>query len=278
MPRRFRAAPLGCGLEGVLQHRRDVLSGIVNGVDYREWNPGDRPASGGQLRPGDGRRRQAGLQSGACRASWGCPSRPQVPLVAFIGRLVDQKGVDLVAATVRDWVQTHDVQWVVLGTGEPKYQDQFAMLAERFPQKVAVRLEFSNRAGPSHRGRRRHVPDAQPLRAVRPEPALQPQVRHGAGGAGHGRPGRHDHRSERQDAGRRHGQRLQLPRVQRAGPERSACSGPATRTRKPDDLEATRANRHAPGLVVGRQRPAVRRAVPRDGRTRCARGLVAGNA
>ena len=67
-----------------------------------------------------------------------------MPLVAFIGRLTDQKGFDLVAAVMRDWVQSHDVQWAILGTGEPEYHELFAMLAERFPQKVAVRLEFSN--------------------------------------------------------------------------------------------------------------------------------------
>jgi starch synthase len=64
--------------------------------------------------------------------------------VAFVGRLVEQKGIDLLAAVVREAVQSHDAQWVVLGTGEPAYEEQFRLLAERFPQKVATRLEFSN--------------------------------------------------------------------------------------------------------------------------------------
>jgi len=45
---------------------------------------------------------------------------------------------------VRDWVLSHDVQWVILGTGDLTYQEHFSMLARRFPQKVAARLEFSD--------------------------------------------------------------------------------------------------------------------------------------
>jgi starch synthase len=140
----IQTAPLGCGLEGVLQNRRDVLSGIVNGVDYREWDPthdGNLPANYSVERFDVGK--------AVCKAELqnqlGLPAAPNVPLVAFIGRLTEQKGVDLLAAAVRDWVQSHDVQWVILGTGEASYENQFAMLAQRFPQKVAARLEFSNR-------------------------------------------------------------------------------------------------------------------------------------
>jgi starch synthase len=139
----IQTAPLGCGLEGVLQHRRGALSGIVNGVDYREWDPRTDPHL-----PANYTAETVGQHKPACKAALqtelGLPVSPKTPLVAFIGRLTEQKGIDLLAATMRDWVQTRDVQWVVLGTGEPKFQEQFTMLAERFPQKVATRLEFSN--------------------------------------------------------------------------------------------------------------------------------------
>jgi starch synthase len=74
----------------------------------------------------------------------GLPPRPYVPLVGFVGRLVEQKGIDLVAEVMQQWVHMTDVQWVLLGTGEPKYHRIVERLAERFPQKVAVKLEFSN--------------------------------------------------------------------------------------------------------------------------------------
>ncbi len=139
----IQSAPLGCGLEGVLQHRRNVLSGIVNGVDYRQWDPQTDPNLPTNFGP-DTVAKGKPVCKAALQTELGLPVTPKTPLVAFIGRLTDQKGLDLLAATVRDWVQSQDVQWVILGTGDPAYEEQFAMLAERFPQKVAARLEFSN--------------------------------------------------------------------------------------------------------------------------------------
>ena len=80
----------------------------------------------------------------ALQKELGLPQEPHAPLVGIVGRLIDQKGFDLVADVMQRWVQTSDVQWVILGTGEPKYHKLLETLAERFPQKVAVRLEFSN--------------------------------------------------------------------------------------------------------------------------------------
>jgi starch synthase len=51
--------------------------------------------------------------------------------------------VDLLIATMRDWLQSHEAQWVLLGTGERSYAEELTRLAERFPQKVAVRLDFA---------------------------------------------------------------------------------------------------------------------------------------
>jgi starch synthase len=61
-----------------------------------------------------------------------------------VGRLIDQKGFDLIAEVLQRWVQTSDVQWAILGTGEPKYHKLLQTMAERFPQRVALRVEFSN--------------------------------------------------------------------------------------------------------------------------------------
>lgn len=139
----IQSAPLGCNLEGVLQSRREVLSGIINGVDYDQWNPAtDKNLAANYTADS--------VQTGklACKSALqhelGLPEQPGTPLIALIGRLVDQKGVDLIAAVMRDWVQSHDAQWVVLGTGDPTYHDMFTGLAKRFPQRLAVRLEFSN--------------------------------------------------------------------------------------------------------------------------------------
>jgi starch synthase len=139
----IQSSPLGCGLEGVLQYRHDVLSGILNGIDPREWDPATDPhlainytaETVGQGKP---------ICKAALQKELKLPQEPAAPLVGMVGRLIDQKGFDLVADVMQRWLQTSDVQWVILGTGEPKYHKLLQTLAERFPQKVALRLQFSN--------------------------------------------------------------------------------------------------------------------------------------
>jgi len=140
----IQSSPLGCGLEGILQHRRDDLFGIINGVDYRVWNPEVDPYLNGH---------NYGVKTfdtgkGACKAALRREMKlPQVanqPLIAMIGRLADQKGFDLVAQLIPNWVANSPAQWVILGTGDPQYHELLAKLAEEHPEKVAVRLSFSN--------------------------------------------------------------------------------------------------------------------------------------
>ena len=73
----IQSAPLGCGLEGVLQNRRDVLSGIVNGVDYREWNPATDPHLPANYDRRDGSPGQSRPARPRCRPSWACRCRPR---------------------------------------------------------------------------------------------------------------------------------------------------------------------------------------------------------
>ena len=169
----------------------------------------------------------------ALQKELGLPQEPDVPLVGLVGRLTDQKGFDLVADVMQRWVQTSDVQWAILGTGQPKYHKLLETLAAALPAEGGRAAGVLQSAGPSHRGRRRHLPHAQPLRALRAEPALQPAVRHGAGGPRHRRAGRHDRRLRRADRRIRAGQRFQFPGVQLAGLERNACARPATSIASP---------------------------------------------
>jgi starch synthase len=71
-----------------------------------------------------------------------------IPLVGFVGRLADQKGLDLIADVIQKWTGA-DLQWVVLGTGEARYHQLFTALAQEYPNKIAARLEFSE--GLAHR-------------------------------------------------------------------------------------------------------------------------------
>lgn len=134
---------LGCGLEGVLQQRRHVLSGIINGVDYREWNPETDPYLPERYNVATYKQGKAACKA-ALQRELGLAVRPEVPLIAMVGRLADQKGLDLVATSLRDWVRSQDAQWAILGTGEPKYHELLSKLAAGQPHQVAARLEFSD--------------------------------------------------------------------------------------------------------------------------------------
>jgi starch synthase len=133
----------GRGLEGVLQHRRGVLSGILNGIDDRVWDP----ATDKNLAA---RYSVESVAEGkpACKAALQrelrLEERPEAPMIGAIGRLDEQKGFDLVAKAIEEWAESADAQWVILGKGEPEYHDLFESLARRFPKKVAVRMEFSD--------------------------------------------------------------------------------------------------------------------------------------
>jgi starch synthase len=141
--REIQSPPLGCGLEGVLRDRCDAVHGIMNGVDYRIWNPAvDRHLTAKY----DEQNWEEG--KAACKAALqdelGLTRSPTTPLIGLIGRLADQKGWDLVAEVMQRWAGEADAQWAILGTGEPVYQELLSALAARWPGKVAARLGFSD--------------------------------------------------------------------------------------------------------------------------------------
>ena len=136
--------PLGCGLEGILQHRHADLHGIMNGVDYNEWSPEkDRFLNGRNYSVKNFAEGKA-----ACKAELqrevGLPQVPDQPLIAMIGRLADQKGFDLVAKLIPQWAPNSSAQWVILGTGELHYHQLLSDLARQYPDKLAVKLGFSD--------------------------------------------------------------------------------------------------------------------------------------
>lgn len=135
-------AEAGCGLEGVLAGRSAALSGIVNGIDYEEWNPETDPHIAARYSVRD----LAGKE--ACRRDlrerFRLETPPgRVPIAGIVSRLADQKGLDLVAAAAGELLAL-DLQLVVLGTGQRKYHDLLEALAARHPGRVGVRLAFDN--------------------------------------------------------------------------------------------------------------------------------------
>ncbi len=134
---------LGCGLEGVLQQRAEHLFGIINGVDYALWDPATDPNLAANYSVENWREGKATCKA-ALQQELGLPVAADTPLVGLVGRLADQKGWDLVADVMRRWAQRESVQWAILGTGEPKYHDMLENLAKQCPDRVAIRLGFSD--------------------------------------------------------------------------------------------------------------------------------------
>jgi starch synthase len=133
----------GCGLDGVLRSRAADLTGIINGVDYAVWNPTTDKFLPKAYGPQNVREGKAAAKA-QLQHQLGLEVRADMPLVGFIGRLVPQKGIDLIVDVLREWVRTQDVQWAFLGgDGDPKLGDELARLAGGNPQKVAVRIEKS---------------------------------------------------------------------------------------------------------------------------------------
>ncbi len=136
--------PLSCGLEGALQHRQEDLFGILNGADYAHWNPATDSFLGKNIYDATSYETGKAACKVALQREVGLPVDPDKPLLAAVGRLADQKGFDLIARVMKQWAQQSDAQWVILGTGDPKYHQVLGQLAADHPEKIAVRLEFSN--------------------------------------------------------------------------------------------------------------------------------------
>ncbi len=134
----IQTAQFGCGLDGLLRHRRDRLSGILNGID-KEWNP----ARDSALEHNYSRRDLTAkrLNKLALQQQLGLPSSPGMPLLAFIGRLVDQKGIDMLLEILPQILQL-PARVAILGSGERRYEQALQRLARRYPEQVAVRTGF----------------------------------------------------------------------------------------------------------------------------------------
>ncbi len=132
---------LGCGLDGLLRARAGVLSGIINGIDIQEWNPArDRHLSA----PYDRRRlkHKADNKKALC-TELGLNNEPDKLLLGFIGRLVEQKGLDLLLATLPELLARGDVQIALLGSGVKTYEQAFVDLARDYPKQLSVTLGYN---------------------------------------------------------------------------------------------------------------------------------------
>lgn len=130
--REIQTAEHGAGLEGLLRHRSERMTGILNGADYQVWNPAtdswlshhyDRDHLQGKALCKRSLQQQVGLASGGR------------PLLALIGRLVAQKGLELLIG-ILPALMARPLQLIVLGTGEPRFERALARIATQHPEQM----------------------------------------------------------------------------------------------------------------------------------------------
>jgi len=137
----IRTKELGCGLEGVLNKRKKVLVGILNGMDYSVWSPDQDGciAATYSARDLSGKVRcKAALQK-----ENGLVIDPSMPVLGMISRLDEQKGLDILAEVFPE-LMARKVQVVLLGTGQPKYHKTFGEFARKYEGKAGIHLTFDN--------------------------------------------------------------------------------------------------------------------------------------
>jgi starch synthase len=136
---------LSFGFSGVLARRAADLTGILNGIDTKRWNPADDPFVGAPFSADalDGKREAKRLVLAAAGLPADDASLAR-PLIGSITRLTDQKGMDLVAAAA-DELMARDATWILLGSGEDHYEGLWRHLARLHPDRVSATIGFYER-------------------------------------------------------------------------------------------------------------------------------------
>jgi starch synthase len=144
--REIQTPEYGCGLEGVLRARAERITGILNGVDYQEWDPEHDP----HLPYRYSARNLSGkpFAKRALLHEMKLPERESRPLIGMVSRFADQKGFELVEAIAPELMK-EELSMVVLGSGDPHFELLFRTLARDYPDKFAVHVGYDN--GLAHR-------------------------------------------------------------------------------------------------------------------------------
>lgn len=137
----MRTAAYGMGLEGLLQGRADTVSGILNGIDASEWNPGTDTALAQTYNASTVFERTANKR--ALEERFGL-EQGDGPIFAVVSRLTWQKGLDMLPGEI-DSLVAHGGRLIVLGSGDPAIENGFAGAALRHPGKVGVVIGYDEK-------------------------------------------------------------------------------------------------------------------------------------
>ena len=138
----IRRPEFGCGLDGVLRDRGDRLRGIVNGVDYRVWDPSTDPHLPRNFSVSDWVEGKAACKA-ALQEELQLERDPSKMMIGLVGRLATQKGWDLTLEVLPKWLDDRSIQWVILGNGQPEYQQRLTELRDRHGDRLSFAAGFS---------------------------------------------------------------------------------------------------------------------------------------
>ena len=128
-------------LDGLLRYRGDYLEGIVNGIDYKEYDPGNDNYISFKYdyKTLDNK----ALNKEELQKELNLPVNKDIPMIGLVSRLTHQKGCDLIIK-ILDELLKEDVQIVILGTGDYMYEESFKSFSARYPSKLSANIRFSN--------------------------------------------------------------------------------------------------------------------------------------
>ena len=138
----IQTTDFGFGLQDILQRQKENLFGILNGVDYQEWNPETDPHTYGIHYSADNLSGKYQIKT-RLQKEYGLPVRDDVPLIGMITRLVEQKGIDLITECAEQILKL-DTQMIVLGSGDPRYHNFFEWLRRSYPDRVGIYIGYNN--------------------------------------------------------------------------------------------------------------------------------------
>jgi starch synthase len=135
---------MGFGFEGILARRSDDLVGILNGIDTERWNPSTDQFVRAHYTADDLSGKREAKRQLLERTSLDVSEEGlRRPLIGLVSRMTDQKGFDLIAAALED-LMALDAAWVMLGSGERRYEQLWSRLPERFPGRVTTRIGYDH--------------------------------------------------------------------------------------------------------------------------------------
>ena len=128
-------------LEGLLRYRSSALEGIVNGIDYKEYNPEEDKYIYSTYSINDLENKKINKEE--LQKELGLTVNKDVPMIGLVSRLTHQKGCDLIINILEELLK-EDIQVVVLGTGDYMYEESFKIFQGRHPNKISANIKFSN--------------------------------------------------------------------------------------------------------------------------------------